>query len=70
MKDLGFKPKLFGMLGNYQKANLIADVMAGIIVGIVASFRSSGEVKYRLAALRGRLSSSYMALSRNTGLTG
>ncbi len=36
MKDLGFKPKLFGMLGNYQKANLIADVMAGIIVGIVA----------------------------------
>ena len=36
MQEIGFKPKLFGMLGKYTKENLITDVMAGIIVGIVA----------------------------------
>ena len=36
MREIGFKPKLFGMLGKYTKENLMTDVMAGIIVGIVA----------------------------------
>lgn len=36
MREIGFKPKLFGMLGKYTRENLMTDVMAGIIVGIVA----------------------------------
>lgn len=36
MKVLEFKPKLFSTLKNYSKETFTADLMAGIIVGIVA----------------------------------
>ncbi len=36
MKILAFKPKLFSTLKNYSKETFTADLMAGIIVGIVA----------------------------------
>lgn len=36
MKELNFKPKLFGMWKNYPRESLTTDVMAGVIVGIVA----------------------------------
>ena len=36
MKTLDFKPKLFSSLRNYNKKTFTADLMAGLIVGIVA----------------------------------
>ena len=36
MKAFEFKPKLFTTLQNYSKESFMADLMAGIIVGIVA----------------------------------
>ena len=36
MKGFDFRPKLFTMLRSYTKADLTTDLMAGIIVGIVA----------------------------------
>ena len=36
MKALEFRPKLFDTLKSYNKQQLSADLMAGIIVGIVA----------------------------------
>lgn len=36
MKVLDFKPRLFSTLKNYSKETFISDLMAGIIVGIVA----------------------------------
>ena len=36
MKAFEFKPKLFTALKNYSKELFMADLMAGIIVGIVA----------------------------------
>lgn len=36
MKAFEFKPKLFTTLKNYSKESFMADLMAGIIVGIVA----------------------------------
>ena len=38
MKAFEFKPKLFTTLQNYSKESFMADLMAGIIVGIVAPF--------------------------------
>ena len=35
MKAFEFKPKLFTTLQNYSKESFMADLMAGIIVGIV-----------------------------------
>lgn len=37
MKAFGFRPKLYTALKNYSKELFMADLMAGIIVGIVAS---------------------------------
>lgn len=34
--DISFKPKLFAMLRNYSREKFVSDLMAGIIVGIVA----------------------------------
>ena len=36
MKSLGLKPRLFDTLKGYSKENFMKDLMAGIIVGIVA----------------------------------
>lgn len=36
MKAFGFRPKLYTALKNYSKELFMADLMAGIIVGIVA----------------------------------
>ena len=36
MKTLDFKPKIVSAIKNYNRQTLMADVMAGIIVGIVA----------------------------------
>ncbi|MEG0807275.1 MAG: sulfate permease [Alistipes sp.] len=36
MKDTVFSPKLFETLKNYSRANFLSDLMAGVIVGIVA----------------------------------
>ena len=36
MNTLDFKPKMFSALKNYNRQTLVADVMAGLIVGIVA----------------------------------
>ena len=36
MLNIAFKPKLFSSLGNYSKEKFIADLMSGIIVGVVA----------------------------------
>ena len=36
MKTFEFKPKLYTALKNYSKELFMADLMAGIIVGIVA----------------------------------
>lgn len=36
METLAFKPRLFATLKNYDKKTLTADIMAGLIVGIVA----------------------------------
>ena len=36
MKVFDFKPRLFSALKNYSKETFMADLMAGIIVGIVA----------------------------------
>ena len=36
MKTFQLKPKLFDTLRNYTKTNFMTDLMAGIIVGIVA----------------------------------
>ena len=36
MKAFEFRPKILDTLRNYDKKNLTSDVMAGIIVGIVA----------------------------------
>ena len=36
MKAFEFKPKLFTTLKNYTRENFMTDLMAGIIVGIVA----------------------------------
>ena len=36
MKTFEFKPKLFTALRNYSKETFLSDLMAGIIVGIVA----------------------------------
>ncbi|MEG0039763.1 MAG: SulP family inorganic anion transporter, partial [Bacteroides sp.] len=36
MKVFEFRPKLFSALKNYSKETFTADLMAGIIVGIVA----------------------------------
>lgn len=36
MKGLEFRPKLFTMMKTYTKADFMTDLMAGIIVGIVA----------------------------------
>ena len=37
MKTIDFKPKMFSVLRNYDKKTLMADLMSGVIVGIVAS---------------------------------
>ena len=36
MKTIDFKPKMFSVLRNYDKKTLMADLMSGVIVGIVA----------------------------------
>ena len=36
MNTLDFKPKMFSAIKNYNRQTLIADIMAGLIVGIVA----------------------------------
>ena len=36
MNTFPFRPKLFETLKNYSRADFAADLMAGIIVGIVA----------------------------------
>ena len=36
MKAFNFKPKLYTTLQNYSKAMFMQDLMAGVIVGIVA----------------------------------
>ena len=51
MKAFDFKPKLYTALKNYSKELLMADLMAGIIVGIVAlplcQLRSVSHPVYR-----------------------
>ena len=41
MKAFEFKPKLFTTLQNYSKESFMADLMAGIIVGIEMCIRDS-----------------------------
>ena len=36
MKVMSFRPKLFDTLKNYSRADFLRDLMAGVIVGIVA----------------------------------
>ena len=36
MKTLDFKPKFFSAIKNYDRKTFVADLMAGLIVGIVA----------------------------------
>ena len=38
MKAFGFRPKLYTALKNYSKELFMADLMAGVIVGIVVCF--------------------------------
>ena len=42
MKTFDFKPKMFSAIKNYNKQTFMADLMAGVIVGIKTDLISSG----------------------------
>lgn len=48
MKVLDFKPRLFSTLKNYSKETFMSDLMAGIIVGIVALPLVSHSVSHQV----------------------
>ena len=65
MKAFEFKPKLYTALKNYSKELFMADLMAGIIVGIVALPLAIASAKFRSAALPVHSSLSFTALFSN-----